>query len=328
MYLSSPKQLLWVWIILCYFLLATSVCAQSTPSPHFITVIPFTTFLDWGSPIVDVKLNDKVTARFLLDTASNTSVVSEAIAAKLGLTPQPAMKDGQPYLMGGRQGRSVMLSEMQLGSLAISQPIPFVVSEKNQLSSFPHPIDGILGLNILSFFIVTFDFPHHQITLWNSAGLSQSEIKNCGFAGMTALSITPREDGIYTVSAVVSGNTSQLPTSLIVDTGAAETSATADVARLLQLKPDGEQSNGTYWGQIRYTQTQASKLQLGDLKLTNVRLVYAADGDPRFPCGLGMDILSSCKMLLDFSSKKMYLLRVVPAVSLGAATKTPKKTSP
>ena len=300
-------------ITLSMLLVNVGLGAQSDPPTRPTTVLPFTTVPNWGTPIVEVKLNDKVTAKFLVDTGVNSSILSEEMASKLGLSPQPATKNGRPYTLGSKQGRMVTLSQMQLGGFTISQPIPLIVSETNQLSSFPQPIDGIIGINILSIFMVEFDFPRHQITLWNSADLSDAAIKGSGFSGAMALPITQRENGTYTVPGVFSSSSSQISTRLLLDTGAAETSVSASIARSLDLKPGAEQSNGSFWGQINYTQTEVSALQIGDLKLRNLPVDYAANGDVRFPCGLGMDILSHYRMLLDFSSKKMYLQSNLPA---------------
>ncbi|MGI4791818.1 MAG: retroviral-like aspartic protease family protein [Janthinobacterium lividum] len=305
-----------VWIALLGLVLTMSACAQSTPSPHVTTVLPFTNLPNWKSPVVELKLNDKIMGKFLVDTACNSSVLSEKMASKLGLLIQPAIRDGHPYTVGTKQARMVTLSQMQFGGFILAQPIPFIVSEKNQFSAFPQPIDGIIGINILSAFTVEFDFPRHQVTLWNTAALSDSELKDAGFAGVTAVPITESDDGTYTLPGVFSSSSSQISISLILDTGAAETSVSADIVRCLHLKPGEKQDNNTLWGQIHYTQTQVSILQIGDLKLFDLPVDYATDGDAHFPCGLGMDVLSRYQMLLDFSSKKMYLQLGQPKIKL------------
>jgi tetratricopeptide (TPR) repeat protein len=116
--------------------------------------VPFESFD--GRPILKVRVNNnRDPLRFVLDTGSGMSVISEETAKKLGL--RAVARGGLARAVGGGGKFDIVygfLNSLDLGGVRV-ESVPVYIrhffDEKN-------PIDGYLGLSVISKFITSVDY--------------------------------------------------------------------------------------------------------------------------------------------------------------------------
>ena len=114
-------------------------------------------------PILKVRVNgQKNPLRFVLDTGSGMSVVSEETAKKLGL--RPIARGGLARAVGGGGKFEIVygyLSSVDIGEVRIEN-VPVYIrrfyDEKN-------PVDGYIGLSLISKFVALVDYGQRTFTL-------------------------------------------------------------------------------------------------------------------------------------------------------------------
>lgn len=125
------------------------------------TVVPFEN-VD-NRPILNVRINgQKEPLRFVLDTGSGMSVVSDATAKRLGL--KPVARGGMARAVGGGGRFEIVygyLSSIEIGELKVEN-IPVYIRRffDNQV-----PVDGYLGLSVISKFLTSIDYGDRRLSL-------------------------------------------------------------------------------------------------------------------------------------------------------------------
>lgn len=121
-----------------------------------------------GRPILKVKVNGgKEHLRFVLDTGSGMSVISEETAKKLGL--RPVARGGMARAVGGGGKFEIVygfLSSLEVGDVKV-ESVPVYIRH------FYHdkfPVDGYLGLAVISRFITSVDYGESTFTLRRESG--------------------------------------------------------------------------------------------------------------------------------------------------------------
>ena len=113
------------------------------------------------SYFVRAKVNDKVSARFLLDTGASALQISKSLAKRLKV----GRHGGQAIpvtLAGGATvtGRMVELDEVRLGGVSAHHVKAIILDyEKNQST------DGLLGMSFLENFVFQIDTERQQLIL-------------------------------------------------------------------------------------------------------------------------------------------------------------------
>lgn len=123
------------------------------------TVLPFES-ID-NRPIVKVRVNGSKTAlRFVLDTGSGMTVISEETARKLGL--RPVARGGMARAIGGRfEIVYGYLNSIDLGDIHIEN-IPVYI---RRFYDSQTPVDGYLGIAALVRLVTAVDYGARRITL-------------------------------------------------------------------------------------------------------------------------------------------------------------------
>jgi predicted aspartyl protease/Flp pilus assembly protein TadD len=125
------------------------------------TVVGFEAFDN--RPILQVRVNGhKNPLRFVLDTGSGMSVISDATAKKLGLNP--VARGGLARAVGGGGKFEIVygyLSSVEMGEVRLEN-VPVYIrrfyDEKN-------PVDGYIGLSLISKFVASLDYGQRTFTL-------------------------------------------------------------------------------------------------------------------------------------------------------------------
>jgi len=114
-------------------------------------------------PILTIKVNgQKEPLRFVLDTGSGMSVVSETTAKKLGL--RPIARGGLARAVGGGGKFEIIygfLSSMEIGEVKIEN-VPVYI---RKFFDSKVPVDGYLGLSVISRFLTAVDYGENRLAL-------------------------------------------------------------------------------------------------------------------------------------------------------------------
>ena len=113
------------------------------------------------SYFVQLKLNDKVSARFLLDTGASAMQVSRAMAKKLKLKAEkgktvPVMLAGGGYV----RGRVVEIAQVAIGAAKVHNVKAIVLDQDNLGLK-----DGLLGMSFLENFVFSMDTKKGEMIL-------------------------------------------------------------------------------------------------------------------------------------------------------------------
>jgi tetratricopeptide (TPR) repeat protein len=205
------------------------------------TVIPFETIDD--RPILKVRINgQKTPLRFVLDTGSGMSVVSDETARRLGL--KPVARGGLARAVGGGGRFEIVygyLSSLELGEAKVEN-VPVYI---RHFFDEKTPVDGYLGLSMISKFIASIDYQKETFTLVRQRSgetmAPTTAANEFRVTGQTLLTATPpAEIPLRTTSSgFLSGEVMleglEKPFNFIIDTGATVTVVSEKLAELEQM---------------------------------------------------------------------------------------------
>jgi tetratricopeptide (TPR) repeat protein len=178
-----------------------------------------------GRPILKVRINgSKEMLRFVLDTGSGMSVLSESTAKKLGL--RPVARGGLARAVGGGGKFEIVygfLTSLELGDVKI-ESVPVYI---RHFYDFRPQVDGYLGLSVISKFIAAVDYGNSTFTLQRGSLSSlldheQATIFKYEAAqrGTGAVEIPVRTTSSGFISGEVRIEGIEKPQNFIIDTGA------------------------------------------------------------------------------------------------------------
>lgn len=298
-------------LILAVGLIQRSLFAQATTATPFSVTIPYTTndpTVPYGLPLVQVQLDGNVSATFVIDTGTNPSYISDTLAKKLALKPTKYEPVGKPYVVNGKPAQSVSVPRLDISGLHLVNPTLLVMDDKI-LSSLPqHPVDGIIGINILRSFTLLCDFLHHHIVM-SYPGLTAEDIAKSSFKDAVAipLDFSPA-NSLFSAKVEVKDGIFASTASLRIDTGAGLTSIPANAARQLKLVSVQKYNTFLLSGIVEMNKAFVSSFRLGTVVYQNQQATFVSQEAVEYPNGLGMDFFNSRVVLMDFPQKKMYVL--------------------
>ena len=196
--------------------------------------------------MLKVRINgSKQYLRFVLDTGSGMSVLSEETAQKLGI--KPVARGGMARAVGGGGRFEIVygyLRSIEIGEVRITN-VPVYIrhffDEKN-------PVDGYLGIAAISRLMATVDYGTNRLTL-SRPDTPDSATSAAGTAKPISSEVPPASAGINvpirtTASGFLSGEVTidglDKPLNFIIDTGATvtvlseKTAAMEDVQRFIK----------------------------------------------------------------------------------------------
>lgn len=176
-----------------------------------------------GRPVLQVRVNGgKELLRFVLDTGSGMSVVSEETARKLGL--RPVARGGLARAVGGGGKFEIVygfLSSLELGDVKIDN-VPVYI---RHFFDDKGPVDGYLGLSVISRFIAMVDYGNNIFSLRRpSNSLEQDPAAKTWRSeeaqplGTVEIPVRTTSSGFISGEVLVEGI--EKPQNFIIDTGA------------------------------------------------------------------------------------------------------------
>jgi tetratricopeptide (TPR) repeat protein len=172
-------------------------------------------------PVVELHINDRAEPlRFVLDTGSGISVISDKTAKHLGI--EPITRGGYAKGIGGDGRFEIIygfLKEVEIGDVGIRN-VPVYI---RKFHSDSDEIDGYIGLSLISKFLTTIDYGALTFSLTKRDG---------DFAKAdTGVSLPLRLTSSGFLSGEVQLEGIQEPLNFIVDTGASVSVISDDVAQ-------------------------------------------------------------------------------------------------
>ena len=202
------------------------------------TSIPFES-ID-GRPILKVRVNNnRDPLRFVLDTGSGMSVVSEETAKKLGL--RVVARGGMARAVGGGGKFEIVygfLNSLDVGGVRV-ESVPVYIRHFYDNKT---PIDGYLGLSVISKFIASVDYGDKTFMLRRP---SEANSRDLWGVPISRNSVLPPAPGVLeiplrtTSSGFLSGEVHlegvERPLNFIIDTGASVSVVSERLAREEEL---------------------------------------------------------------------------------------------
>ena len=178
-----------------------------------------------GRPVLKVRINGgKELLRFVMDTGSGMSVISEVTAKKLGVGP--VARGGLARAVGGGGKFEIVygfLSSLDLGDVKINS-VPVYI---RHFFDNKAPVDGYLGLSVISKFIASVDYGNSTFSLRRPSNSSEQDLgaeKTWRSEGSLLESGSVEIPVRTTASGFISGEVRvegiEKPLNFIVDTGA------------------------------------------------------------------------------------------------------------
>lgn len=191
-----------------------------------------------GRPIIRVRVNgEKSPLRFVLDTGSGMSVVSEETARRLGL--RPIGRGGLARAVGGGGRFEIVygfISSIEIGESRIEN-VPVYIRHFYDDKS---PVDGYLGLSVIAKFLTSIDYGERMFTLARQtqsdnpdrwATLYRANIDSAKEAGETVgVEIPLRTTSSGFLSGEVRLEGVDKPQNFIIDTGASTSVVSEELA--------------------------------------------------------------------------------------------------
>jgi predicted aspartyl protease len=196
-----------------------------------------------GRPVLRVRINGgKELLRFVLDTGSGMSVISEETAKKLGL--RAVARGGLARAVGGGGKFEIVygfLSSLELGDVKVDN-VPVYI---RHFFDDNNPVDGYLGLSVISRFIASVDYGNSTFSLRRPSSSNEPDaaVANAGRNEESPLTGGAVEIPVRTTaSGFISGEVRlegiEKPLNFIVDTGAS--------VSVISEKLSQEQDLGSY----------------------------------------------------------------------------------
>jgi tetratricopeptide (TPR) repeat protein/predicted aspartyl protease len=161
-------------------------------------------------PVIELRVNDRKQAlRFVLDTGSGISVISDQTAKKLGI--EPITRGGYAKGIGGDGRFEIVygfLKEVEIGDVGIKN-VPVYI---RKFHSTGDQVDGYIGLSLISKFLTTIDYGALTFSLTKKAADIASNAES--------ISLPLRLTSSGFLSGEVQLEGIQEPLNFIVDTGA------------------------------------------------------------------------------------------------------------
>jgi predicted aspartyl protease/Tfp pilus assembly protein PilF len=178
-----------------------------------------------GRPILRVRINGgREQLKFVLDTGSGMSVISDVTAKKLGL--KSVARGGLARAVGGGGKFEIVygfLSSLELGEVRI-ESVPVYI---RPFYDSAIPVDGYLGLSVISRFVAALDYSDSTFTLRrNSAPSLDGDLTIVAMAppkpsGIIEIPVRTTSSGFISCEVRVEGI--ERPLNFIIDTGASVT---------------------------------------------------------------------------------------------------------
>jgi predicted aspartyl protease/Flp pilus assembly protein TadD len=171
-------------------------------------------------PVLKIRINgSKEFLRFVLDTGSGMSVLSEETAQKLGL--KPVARGGLARAVGGGGRFEIVygyLDSIDIGEVRVTN-VPVYI---RHFFDEQNPVDGYLGIAAISRLRTTVDYGTHLMTLSRQQGLAPETVATAPTEALQPpginVPVRTTSSGFLSGEVMIAGI--RKPLNFIIDTGA------------------------------------------------------------------------------------------------------------
>lgn len=182
-------------------------------------------------PIIEIRINGKdEPLRFVLDTGSGMTVISEETAERLKI--KAVTKGGSARALGGDGKFDIFygfLRSIEIGDIKIKNVPVYIREFHNETNKF----DGYIGLALISKFLTTIDYGNSTFSLIKKKTIERPE-KFVKGTNILKLPLRLTTSGFLSGEVLLEGIESSL--NFIVDTGASISVISEDIAEIENIK--------------------------------------------------------------------------------------------
>ena len=286
--------------------------ALYTASGSTQTTVPFS--LVGNRPIVNLKVNGNAEPlRFVLDTGSGITVISDETAKRLNI--KPITRGGYAKGIGGNGKFEIvygLLKQVSIGEVNLKNVPVYLRKFQDDNSS----VDGYIGLGLISKFLTTIDYGKQTF------GLTKRIAETADFAAKSDLSLPLRLTSSGFLSGEVQLEGIESPLNFIVDTGASVSVISDRIAksdgiipflneeRLRVIGSAGVTENVATFQLPRVTFGQHSRKDIMAVAL-DLDIINEASGFEQSGI-LGGNFLKNYCLTFDFKNSKVTFVAVKP----------------
>ncbi|MHB1871013.1 MAG: aspartyl protease family protein [Steroidobacteraceae bacterium] len=281
---------------------AGAAAPAGAPTRPVLLACP-TTLDGIGRIIAPVMIDGSGPYRFLVDTGANYSMMSPALAQRLGLTPRAGALLEVTGITGAQRLPWVPVARLRVGRFRLAN-----VRMPITASPVMNGLDGILGLAGFPAERIAVDFRHNIVWIGHSNG---GDV--WGYLAIPA-ELTP--GGLLSVHARVGS----IPVVAIIDTGSPRTLGNEALHRALLRNAARPKDNAQIFGVTRQVSNGdvagAPTVYLGPAAIGRLDIVFGDIPifkvwhlDDRPAVVIGMDVLGTVDgLILDYRRARVYIL--------------------
>ena len=276
------------------------------------TQIPFA--LEGNRPVMHIKVNgNSEPQRFVLDTGSGMSVISEKAAKRLKI--KPVARGGHAKGIGGDGRFEIvygLIRQIAIGDVTIRN-VPVYI---RRFHNGANEVDGYIGLSLISKFLTTVDYGERNFALTRSDDAART------FRAQNNVSLPLRLTSSGFLSGEVQIEGVDSPLNFIVDTGASVSVISDEVARIDALSPFESPERLRVIGSAGITDDVSTfrlpRLTFGSHSRTDITAVALNLGIINEASGfeqagiLGGNFLKNYRLTFDFKNSRVTFVPVQP----------------
>jgi predicted aspartyl protease len=255
-------------------------------------------------------------ANACIDTGSQDDIITEGLAARLGLVPKVYLTpDGKTIPFEGASLKTVTVPGVKMGAFLIKDS-EFVVLPDQRMAQLAgsvdgDAIDGVLGLSFLQRSALLFDYKNRTISI-TIPGYPTDNLMAMGFTNASPIPLKKSPDDLmYYVKATLSTGEKSADVDLIIDSGAEFISVPFSIAQKLSLDANGNQTNlHPAGGDVTLRSVILPSISIGKFYLIQHQVSYVSEStsNPFYVFGLSEANFGGYRVLIDFPKSAMYVV--------------------
>lgn len=281
---------------------------QNAAAIHFAagtheTKVPAQVYAD--HLFLPVRVNGGETTWFVLDTGSNETVISKPLAEKTGLAFQ--WESGAGGAVGSTMVSAAKDALLELPGVEVSTNRVAVVDLSFMQKTLGRSVDGLLGYDVISRFVVQVDYRHHWVTFHDPAMFAPEH-------GSDGLAITLVRNVPQVVTRILLPGRAPVRVRCLIDSGAGSLILAPSFASanhvLESVGNTIEVSDLHFGGESKEVAARISGLQFGPYVLRRPVAIMPRDArgllaSPGVDALIGGEILSRFTLTFDYQNQRI-----------------------
>ena len=299
-------------VLLGVLLLAACAAPGSGPGSALRTcgIRPFAEVpvaVSQNTPLVQARINGNLVT-LLLDTGAERVLLTQDAVRRLGLTIDPSRSFTESGAGGAFSSFAAQVRDFEFAGLAIPDhpvsALPYALPANSR-----EPVDGLLGVTVLSAFDIDMDLPKQKMILYGGLVCSDTVIPPWREPYITApAEVSPR--GRMNLQVRVGATTLMA----LLDTGATGSVITTRAALASGVTAEELAASpssimrGIGPAPVTVRQHRFAELQIGPERFANARLLVTDSGLGTVDMILGMDYLGGRRLWFSYARKQVFIM--------------------